>query len=1095
MKKYSIPQPSRVAFSFCLVLILIGQGVNLQSVMAQPALYRQFQHPSGEAKPFTLWYWMFGASTKEALTADLEAMKEIGLGGAYMVHIKTPDQGPAFPDPAPQLSPKWWENVTHAINEADRLDLKLGMHICDGFALAGGPWITPAESMQKIVFTDTTVQGGYINKLELNQPETRESYYKDIAILAYPVPQGVYPEMEQRARPVVTHSKEIEYADGFYRAQSTAVTDPESDGAWIQYEFEEPYTCRHIEINKIGNNYQSQHLKVMVGDDGVNFRLVKQLVPARQGWQDYDFNNTHAIPPTTARYFRFYWNPAGSDPGSEDMNDAKWKPNLKLGKIRLHTEPRLNQWEGKAGYVWRVAPATSPLELSDSDCIRKEDIIDLTPYLKDGVLTATLPQGITWKIIRIGHTSTGHTNATGGAGKGLECDKFSRAAVRKQIDNWFGAVYRNTDTEITRRTLKYLYIDSWECGTQNWSHNFAEEFHIRRGYDLTPYLLLYAGIPIESVATSERILRDVRTTMGELVTDVFYDVMAAAAREYECEFTAECVAPTMISDGMMHYKKVDLPMGEFWFNSPTHDKLNDMLDAISGGRIYGKHIIQAEGFTQVRGTWDEHPGMLKSMLDRNYALGINRLVYHVMVHNPFMDRKPGMTLDGIGIFFQRDQTWWPHGAKAFTDYAARCQTLLQYGHPVVDVGVFTGEEMPRRAILPERLVSSLPGLFGAKKVECERKRLANADLPVRTVVGVSQSANMTVPEDWVNPLRGYAYDSFNQDVLLNRATVRDGRMVLPGGASYKVVVLPLPRPMNPDLRPLSDEVLAKVEALRKGGVIVPALPYTAEDFAEYNLERDVVVPAHIAWTHRSGEEADIYFIANQKEEKVCVDVSLRIGNGEPQLWNPVTGEATTPAGWSQDGKRTTIPLTLDACESVFVVFMKENAQVWKADNKELKKPTPLEVRSWQIDFPAIERSVAREQLFDWSREADEQMKYYSGTASYTTTFNWKDRIKGDVHLALGAVANVATVYVNGIDCGTAWTAPYHVDITHALKKGKNKLEIVVANTWANALNGLDNGKPPFEGIWTNGKYRLADKALLPAGLLGPLELIVFHPHK
>lgn len=128
-------------------------------------------------------------------------------------------------------------------------------------------------------------------------------------------------------------------------------------------------------------------------------------------------------------------------------------------------------------------------------------------------------------------------------------------------------------------------------------------------------------------------------------------------------------------------------MGEFWLNSPTHDKLNDMLDAVSGAHIYGKSIIQAEGFTEVRGTWDEHPGMLKALLDRNYALGINRLFYHVYVHNPWLDRKPGMTLDGIGLFFQRDQTWWNKGAKALSDYATRCQALLQYGHPVVDIAV------------------------------------------------------------------------------------------------------------------------------------------------------------------------------------------------------------------------------------------------------------------------------------------------------------------------------------------------------------------------------------------------------------------------
>lgn len=1079
-------KPFRIS-SILPVVLLFASMLLMQPATAQSTLQQQFQNPTGEARPFTLWYWMFGAISEKALTADLEAMKEVGLGGAYMVHIKSPEQGPAFPNPAPQLTPEWWGKIKYAVAEADRLGLKLGLHICDGFALAGGPWISPEESMQKVVFTDTIVSGGYINALKLKRPETVVDYYNDISVLAYPVQQGVYPEMEQRVCPEITYSKEITYSEGFYRANATEIVDPNADGAWIQFDFSEPYTCRNIEIEKIPNNYQSQNLKVMASDDGVNYRLVKRFVPARQGWQDYDYNNTHAIPPTTARYFRLYWNPAGSDPGSEDMNDAKWKPNLKLGKIFLHTEPRLNQWEGKAGFVWRVSPATTPLELSDSECIRKEDIIDLTHSVKEGALTTTLPQGTTWRIIRFGHTSTGYTNSTGGAGKGLECDKFNRAVVQKQVDNWFGAAYNRIDPEIARRTLKYFYIDSWECGSQNWSGNFVAEFKMRRGYDIMPYLPLFAGVPIESVTVSENVLRDVRITINELVTDIFYDVMAQSARKYECEFTAESVAPIVVSDGMMHYKKVDLPMGEFWYNSPTHDKLNDVLDAVHGGHIYGKNIIQAEGFTQIRGTWDEHPAMLKSLLDRNYALGVNRLNFHVFTHNPFEDRKPGMTLDGIGLFFQRDQTWWPNGAKAFVEYAARCQTLLQYGHPVVDVGVFTGEEIPRRAVLPERLVASLPGLFGAEKVARENERLTNEGLPVRRIVGVSQSENMTVPEDWIDPLRGYAYDSFNRDVLLNDATVRDGRMLLPGGASYRVIVIPLPGPMNPDLRPLSDEVMEKMKELNRGGVIVPTLPYQDENFDAYKLERDVIVPTHIAWTHRSGEEADIYFLANQKAEKVSINASLRIHQGRPQLWNPVTGEISEPAHWTQDEKRTVVSLDLDVNESVFVLFPKADTKKLQSVETKLKRTVPLTTKLWQVDFPAINKRVVKEHLFDWSREVDEQIKYYSGKATYTTTFKWRGKRNKRIYLNLGVVADIATVCINGVDCGTIWTAPYHADVTHALKNGKNKIEITIANTWANAINGLDNGKAPFEGIWTNGKYRREDSSLLPAGLLGPLE--------
>ncbi|NDV64760.1 glycosyl hydrolase [Bacteroides sp. 224] len=1070
-----------------IILSLLISLFFLQNTLAQPTLQQRFQTPSEEAKPWTIWHWMYGALSKEALTADLETMKEVGLGGAFLLAIKSPELWPHYPGAVKQLTPEWWSMVHHSMKEADRLGLKLGMHICDGFALAGGPWITPKESMQKIVWTDTIISGGKINELMLKQPESFQGYYEDIALYAWPVSSEKAKEYAPKALPQITVSAEVDTTGGFFRVNATNITNPNSDGTWIQYEYPEPYTFRHVEIVKVNNNYQAQRLKVMASDDGVNFRLVKQLIPARQGWQNYDFNDTHAIPPTTARYFRFYWNPTGSEAGSEDMNDAKWKPNLKIKDIYLHSEPRVHHWEAKAGFVWRVANRTPESEISVADCLPKENIINLTSALKDGVLTTQLPKG-TWKLLRMGHTSTGHTNATGGAGKGLECDKFSKATVRKQLDNWLGATFRQTDPTLARRVLKSIFVDSWECGSQNWSDNFAAEFKARRGYDLMPYLPLLTGMPIDNIETSENILHDVRTTMAELVVDVFYTELAAFAKEYDCEISAENVSPTMISDGMAHFQKVDRPMGEFWFRSPTHDKTNDMLDAICGAHIYGKNIIQAEAFTQIRGNWDEHPGLMKAMLDRNYALGINKMVFHVFVHNPYLDRKPGMTLDGIGIFFQRDQTWWKHGAKAFVDYVTRTQALLQYGRPVVDIAVFTGEEMPRRAILPERLVPSLPGIFGAERVKSEAKRLANEGTPLRTVAGVTHSANMADPEKWINPLRGYAYDSFNKDALLRLAKVENGRIVLPGGASYKVFVLPTARPMNPDNRPLSPEVQTKVEELRKGGVAIPEIPYPADDFSMYQLDRDVIVPENIAWTHRSGEEAEIYFIANQAEETVSFEASLRYA-GNPELWNPITGEITRPLHTEIKESRTIVPLKLAANESVFIVFHRNGSSIAEAPRETKMVALPLEVKEWSVSFPALDNlTLTKDHLFDWSKEEDEKIKYYSGTAVYKTSFKWNGKRKGRIYLSLGEVANIANVRINGIDCGTAWTAPYQVEITNALKKGNNLFEIEVENTWANALNGMDKGKAPYDGIWTNAKYRLKEDKLLPAGLLGPLEM-------
>ena len=1098
----------KIKYLLVLIVLLSVTFVGCGTRQNMPTEEQSVRYTADDVRPWTFWYWMYGAVTPEGITADLEAMKQVGLGGAYLMPIKGVGQGAEYEGQAQQLTPEFWEMVDHSMKEAKRLGLRLGMHICDGFALAGGPWIAPQESMQKIVWSDTIIRGGNIERLPLPQLESYEGYSEDIA--TYAIPLGKQPA-DVVMRPVIS----LATLPGTEVKDKKKAVNMDEKGVIrssypcrIDYTYEQPVTVSNVEIVLSGNNYQAHRLKVLVSDDGRNYRFLKQLKPARHGWQNTDCHSTHGLPPTTAKYFRFEWTPEGSEPGCEDLDAAKWKPNLKIKEIRLHTAPRIHQWEGKAGFVWRVADASTSQEIPDEACVQLNEVRRLT--LTEGALTAKLPEG-EWRILRMGHTSTGHVNATAGGGKGLECDKFSVAAVRKQFDNWFAQVFEKTTPEVAREVQKYMHVDSWECGSQNWSATFAAEFKSRRGYDLMPYLPLLAGIPMESAEKSEQVLRDVRITIGELVTDVFYTVLAQCAGEYDCRFSAECVSPTMVADGLRHYDKVDLPMGEFWLNSPTHDKLNDVLDAVSGAHIYGKNVIQAEGFTEIRGTWDEDPAMLKPLLDRNYALGINKLFFHVFTHNPWLDRAPGMTLDGIGLFYQRDQTWFRE-SSAFVDYATRCQTLLQKGTPVVDIAVFTGEEMPRRAILPDRLVSILPGIYGAERVESERVRLANEGQPLRVVpVGVTHSANMADPDKWINPLRGYQYDSFNKDALLRLAKVEDGHIVLPGGGRYKVLVLPTARPMDPTAVPLSKEVEQKIAEWKEQGVIIPELPYKAESFAVMGLERDVELPAEVAYAHRTADDMEIYFIANQKNEARNFTASFRQKGLAPKLYDAVTGRTYIPEQWAEREGRTEVSLSLPAYGSRFVIFFKskdalelfagdsllheENVAAenmakrlvrheWKEESR-----TPLENSEWTVHFEKTDVKLVRDELFDWSKESDAKVKFYSGRACYTSSFVVQDEFDGSVLLSLGRVANVATVRVNGKACGIAWTPPYQVDITSALVAGANRLEIEVVNTWANALRGMDQGSAPFDGIWANAKYRLPGDDLLPAGLLGPVELV------
>lgn len=1098
-------------------------------------LRQLWESPPEEAGSWVFWYWMRGAVSKEGITADLEAMKESGIAGAYLMPIRGVPEEPYIEPVVEQLSPLWWEMVEYAFREADRTGVRIGFHVCDGFALAGGPWITPELSMQKVVWSQINIRGGTDIERLLPQPQSWAGYYEDIATFAYPMMEGegissqtVMPEVTTDVEGIDPRFLADKDREGTFRSESPCR---------IQYGFDKPFTARTIQIERSGDNFQSQRLIVQASDDGVNFREVVKLQPPRQGWQEDDYANlgrkfsiTHSLPETTARYFRFLYDSAGTEPGAEDLNAAKWKQSLKITGIRLSSEARIHQYEAKNGSTWRVAPRTTEQQITANLCLDPGKLTDISRYVdKEGNLKWKAPEG-NWTILRMGHTATGYDNGTGGKGAGLECDKFNPEAIKLQFDSWFGKAVEVAGEDLASRVLKIFHVDSWECGSQNWSANFREEFRQRRGYDLYGFLPVMAGIPIESAEVSERVLYDVRRTISELVVDKFYATLQAEANARGCLFSAENVSPTMMSDGMMHFRNTDIPMGEYWFQSPTHDKMNDVSDAVSGAHIYGKNIIPAEAFTQLRMMFDEHPAMLKTLQDRNYSFGINRLSYHVYGLNPWADRKPGMTLDGIGLYFQRDQTWWRLG-KAWVDYARRCQALLQFGKPVVDIAVFTGEEFPRRSLLPDRLVPWLPGLFGQEKVEREKRRVANAGAPVRVMpAGVTHAANIFDPEDWVNPLRGYSYDSFNADALLNLAMVENGRIVLPGGMSYGVLVVPAKHAMQPNPERMSVDVARQLQEFSRQGATIlmkddlPAktpgyaeinstprleiskpvsLPYTNETLDELGIERDFIVTSNsgeyagdIAYAHRQGEGTDIYFISNQREEPRNIQVSLRAAGRIPELWNPVTGEITEDTDWRITGNRTNLSLRLDEGESVFIVLQ---TPVERGSNRAqpFRMETPVAIDTpWVVNFDEKMRgpgeAVMFSKLTDWGEHGDDRVRYYSGEAVYRNSFNLKPKSKTRYYLEIDEVYNLAEVKVNGKSCGTIWTKPYRVEITGAVRKGSNSLEITVANTWANRILGdsLGTAEDDSQRTWTNARYHtMRQQVPVKSGLTGNIKVI------
>ncbi|PRD54197.1 glycosyl hydrolase [Sphingobacterium gobiense] len=1093
-----------------------------------------------KAKPWVVWYFMHASYSKEGITADLKAMAENNIAGAYFTPIKAKTDPPLFEPAAETLTPEWWEMFRHLVAEAKKYGIQIAMFPNDGFATAGGPWITPEKSMQKVVYADTTITVNRRGKvhIRLPQPEKRYNYYEDIQLFAIPVSKKYRRSDEESPMVTSSYEEDLQYLAQKGNDKRFATSQP----GWIQYTFEQRFPCNALKVERRANNYGADRLKILVSNDGVNFDELTQLKSPRTGWLDWDNGVTHTIPYTEAKYFRFVFDPANFEPGAEDLDAAKWKPSINLLGITLFEEPRVHQYEGKTGEIWRVSLPTNEEDVNSAYVIDGKRAIALNPAaIRGDELSTALPKG-SWKILRIGHTTTGHKNETAGAGKGLECDKLNAETVAFQFEQWFGKAYEMVGPELAKDVLTVYHIDSWESGSQNWTKQMPAEFKARRGYEIVPYLPVLAGYIVNSVEESEAFLHDFRGTISELLQEKGFQTLRKKSDEYGVEFTAEMTAPIMLSDGMEHFGWTHRPMGEFWFRSPSHDKPNDILDAISGGHVYGKNNIMAEAFTQIRMEWDEHPRLLKSLQDRNFALGINSLVYHVYVHNPWLDRKPGMTLDGIGLYFQRDQTWWKPG-KSWVDYAIRAQQLLQNGKPVRDIAVFIGEEMPRRSILPDRLTKTLPGIIGQARVERTDSLMRNEGWPRQKVASVTTSANMYNPAEWVDPLRGYAYDSFNPDVLLHQAKVENGAVIFADHIAYRLLVVPGQHLMNPTPTHFSLATLKKFADLveqgatvlfndkptdlhgigtRQDSLVFQALvndlfgnmqtsgglqyksfgkgrvylgTYHAESFAALGIEEDVIVNnksnAAISWNHRNFDGGDSYFVANQDSIQQDAHFSFRTTAPYTYLYD-VLQDRLLPISSIQKNKRTELNLTFEPFQSFFVLFSENKIYIphWEMIKTETLKG------NWNLQLTDVKHEPIVQHKPDfWTVSEVDEVRYHSGVGTYSLTFDQPQQINGQrVKLKLDKVESLAEIVLNGKEVGVIWTYPLAIDVTDYLKSGENQLEIKVYNTWGNRF-WYETHKEPNEKIIKTTATPKFLKDPQESGLQGDVKLIWYQKMK
>jgi hypothetical protein len=255
----------------------------------------------------------------------------------------------------------------------------------------------------------------------------------------------------------------------------------------------------------------------------------------------------------------------------------------------------------------------------------------------------------------------------------------------------------------------------------------------------------------------------------------------------------------------------------------------------------------------------------------------------------------------------------------------------------------------------------------------------------------------------------------------------------------------------------------------------------------------------IAWNHRKLNDADVYFISNQKQQKRWVSVSLRVSGKKPEIWDPVSGRTKDIRSWDTAGNRTAFELTLNAGEALFVVFSREGIPPPEYI-PHISSPfaDTLTIHGdWQIRFDTAfggpVKLLQTSALTSWTQSSNDSIKYYSGTAMYRNSFKVSRKAlkAGKAFLVIDSLYNIADITINGKPCGTIWTIPYTLDIGGMLKGRKNTIGIAVTNTWHNRLIG-DQLLPAYQRrTWTTAPFRLQGKPLEPAGITGGVYILTY----
>jgi hypothetical protein len=1060
-----------------------------------------WRNPPADARPHAYWLWLNGYVDPPTARAELEAMQQAGFSGVLLFDMGAagdasvrPPAGPAF------LSPEWLTQFGASVADAKRLGLQVDFSVTSSWDM-GGPWIKPEHASMGLYPVETVVEGGRLLEIELpfppipaaapRGPDGRPAFWRDAAVLALhnvkrsPTHDFVF-RLDCAPDEVLVEAVLDNGTPG--DSEETATMSPVREFSLaVSHDGLDDASFREVLRGTLPPGAPgaagARRYLLPAGTRGpyVRLRLHSAHDSSRPRWTLGEFaifnaENRNVAAAHVANRYRS---------GAEILRaSAPFGYGTNWNLQNLHD----GQTNGPAG-VFATAGAP-PLHL---DSIQQ--VVPLTSQVNtDGRLSWQAPEGH-WTILRYVVMNTGERlKVPSPHSDGWATDHFNPQATQAHM-SYVLARLRETFGELHTSGLSNLYLASYEVVGPVWSPEFPADFKRLRGYDLTPYLPALFGATVGDRETTRRFLFDYRKTLSDVLISAYYRAAREAANRAGLGIKSEAGGPgppvhNVPVDSLLANAAVDEIQGEFWPYRPQADSLWVVKETASAGHLYAKPRVHMEAFTSFE-AWREGPQDLKESADRVFCEGGNHMVWHTWSHAPPSMGRPGAVYLA-GTHLNRNVTWWPK-IKPFVDYLSRSSYLLQRGHFIGDVLYYYGDG-GYRFVPPRRPQSGL----GA----------------------------------------GYDYDVTNSDVILNRLSVRQGRFVLPDGASYSVLVLPNEDEMHP-------AVLQKIEQLvAAGGTVIGPKPKRAvgleghpesdhrvahlaerlwgdldgktktsrrhrrgrviwgqtprEVLLQMGIVPDVTAPEGIDYIHRRDGGADIYFIRNTISQPASAAIAFRIKDREPELWDPVSGQIRIAPAWRNTAQATTdVRLDFARHGSMFVVFRRHRTQPPPPPAAPPQLPAPLVVDSaWTVDFEGGPSNLIFPKLDSWTTWSDPQIRYFAGTARYRGRFQlpagWR-KPGLTVHIDLGHLWTIGEVWLNGVPLGITWTPPFTLNTGNALRDGENELTVEVTNTWYNRLVG-DARLPPEKritrtNVTASGFKPWEQLEPLNSGLFGPVRIV------